>query len=97
MKSSLQVGCIAGINEAIDGDVLLQGISETIRASLQPICVRWLQEELRLENKILNKDMFANMFVRMKGVDAILQNIKRLGKEELYADLLFFLRFGFLR
>lgn len=37
------------------------------------------------------------MIERLKGDDTILKSIKKLGKEDLYADMLFFLRFGSLR
>lgn len=37
------------------------------------------------------------MIERLKGDDTILKSIKKFGKEDLYADMLFFLRFGSLR
>ncbi|XP_058103433.1 uncharacterized protein LOC131247003 [Magnolia sinica] len=92
-----QVNTIPGMNEAVNRDVWLAVLSETIQASLQPLCLTWLEDELCLENKKLGKDLFTKMFERLKGDDTILQNIKRLGKEDLFADLLFFLRFGSLR
>jgi hypothetical protein len=33
----------------------------------------------------------------LKGDDIVLQNIRKSGKEDLYAELLYFLRFGSLR
>lgn len=71
--------------------------SETIRGSIEPVILRWLEEELCLETKRLDKTFLSRMLERLKRDNTILQSIKKLGKEDLYADLLFFLRFGSLR
>ncbi|XP_077227179.1 phosphoglycolate phosphatase isoform X2 [Tasmannia lanceolata] len=92
-----EVSNIPGIHE-VDSRVGWLGVlSETIRGSIQPVCVRWLEEELCLENKKQDTPLLTGMFERLKGDDTILLNIKKLGKEDLYADLFFFLRFGALR
>eukprot|EP00268_Persea_americana_P051022 TRINITY_DN5606_c0_g1_i2.p1 TRINITY_DN5606_c0_g1~~TRINITY_DN5606_c0_g1_i2.p1 ORF type:complete len:518 (-),score=92.99 TRINITY_DN5606_c0_g1_i2:490-2043(-) len=92
-----EVSNISGADEALNGDIWMVLSSESIRRSVQPICLRWLEEELSLENKKQDKAVLTKMFERLKGDDTILKSIKKLGKEDLYADLLFFLRFGSLR
>lgn len=52
---SWQVSNISGADEALNGDIWMVLSSETIRGSVQPICLRWLEEELSLENKKQDK------------------------------------------
>lgn len=82
--------------QSIDRGDWLATSSETIRISSQSVFVNWLEEELILENKKHNKDFLLTMMKRLKRDDTILKNIRKSGKEDLYADLLFFLRFRFL-
>ncbi|KAL5730916.1 hypothetical protein ACHQM5_003698 [Ranunculus cassubicifolius] len=49
-----------------------------------------------VENKKHDKDILLTMVKRLKQDDNISKNIRKSGKEDLYADLLFFLRFQFL-
>eukprot|EP00268_Persea_americana_P051026 TRINITY_DN5606_c0_g1_i7.p1 TRINITY_DN5606_c0_g1~~TRINITY_DN5606_c0_g1_i7.p1 ORF type:complete len:146 (-),score=28.88 TRINITY_DN5606_c0_g1_i7:1042-1479(-) len=46
-----EVSNISGADEALNGDIWMVLSSESIRRSVQPICLRWLEEELSLENK----------------------------------------------
>ncbi|XP_057985082.1 uncharacterized protein LOC110671825 isoform X2 [Hevea brasiliensis] len=57
----------------------------------------WLVEELRLENKKLNEALLSLMIQKLKGDETVLQTIRKSGKEDLYAELLYSLRFGSLR
>lgn len=52
---SWQVSNISGADEALNGDIWMVLSSESIRRSVQPICLRWLEEELSLENKKQDK------------------------------------------
>ncbi|XP_057985084.1 uncharacterized protein LOC110671825 isoform X4 [Hevea brasiliensis] len=56
----------------------------------------WLVEELRLENKKLNEALLSLMIQKLKGDETVLQTIRKSGKEDLYAELLYSLRFGSL-
>uniref|UniRef100_A0A6N2NBP6 Uncharacterized protein n=1 Tax=Salix viminalis TaxID=40686 RepID=A0A6N2NBP6_SALVM len=70
---------------------------EIIQKSCHPVCMAWLVEELQLENKKSDKELVSLMIEKLKGDDIVLQNIRKSGKEDLYAELLYFLRFGSLR
>lgn len=78
-------------------DEWLAVTSQLVQESVQPICAEWLAGELFMQNKKQNKELNDRIFASLVGrKDLILQKIKRLEKENLYADLFFFLRFGFL-
>ncbi|GAB4830162.1 hypothetical protein Ancab_019804 [Ancistrocladus abbreviatus] len=59
----------------------------------EPACISWIEEEFGLKNCKPDKAVFSSMSAKLNG-DAILWNIRRLGKVDLYADLLYFLRYG---
>lgn len=92
-----EVNDISEAHEVRKRDSWIAVSSETIRGSIEPVILRWLEEELCLETKRLDKTFLSRMLERLKRDNTILQSIKKLGKEDLYADLLFFLRFGSLR
>ncbi|KAM7496207.1 hypothetical protein LguiA_020621 [Lonicera macranthoides] len=71
--------------------------SEIILKSGQPICTTWLKEELYSEKSKPDKALISMMVEKLNGYDSILQNIKKSGKEDLYAELICVLRFGSLR
>ncbi|XP_042518660.1 uncharacterized protein LOC122092413 isoform X2 [Macadamia integrifolia] len=75
----------------------LEVLSEIFRKSSQSICLKWVEDELYLEGKNPDKALISVMFEKLKDDGTILQNIKKSGKEDLYADVLLFLRFGYLR
>jgi hypothetical protein len=54
---------------------------------IQPAFMKWIEEEEALENSKINE--VSHCF--------ILKRFNRIGKSELYLDLLFFLRFGCAR
>ncbi|XP_043805699.1 uncharacterized protein LOC110630227 isoform X4 [Manihot esculenta] len=56
----------------------------------------WLVEELRLRNKKLDEELLSLMIQKLKGDETVLQTIRKSSKEDLYAELLYFLRFGSL-
>ncbi|KAG8641921.1 uncharacterized protein LOC110627367 isoform X2 [Manihot esculenta] len=70
---------------------------EIILKSCNCICMAWLVEELRLENKKLDKELLSLIIQKLKGDETVLQTIRKSGKEGLYGELLYFLRFGSLR
>nr|DAD23898.1 TPA_asm: hypothetical protein HUJ06_025361 [Nelumbo nucifera] len=90
-----EVSYISGNYDVSRRENWLEVSSKIIQTSCLPVCLAWLEEELQLENKRAEKAIISLLSEKLKG-DTILQNIKKSGKEDLYADLLFFLRFGFL-
>ncbi|KAK1308533.1 hypothetical protein QJS10_CPA09g02010 [Acorus calamus] len=90
-----EVKSIPQVHEDCSRDVWFGVIFEIIQGSIQLVCVGWLEEELRLQNKAEDKVITARMFEKLRN-NTILENLKRLGKDNLYADFLYFLRFGSL-
>ncbi|KAK8949947.1 hypothetical protein KSP40_PGU008115 [Platanthera guangdongensis] len=71
-------------------------VSELFKGIISQIWTKWLEEELSLLIGSCNMNFVAQMQEKLKGNDVILNNIKRSGKTELYGDLLYFLKFGYL-
>ncbi|XP_010935976.1 uncharacterized protein [Elaeis guineensis] len=92
-----EVGHISQTQESVSRDIWLLVALEVIKGATQPIYIKWLEEELTLEIGQPEMKLTDRMLGKLNGDDRILQNISRSGKAELYADLLFFLRFGSLR
>ncbi|PWA51826.1 hypothetical protein CTI12_AA461690 [Artemisia annua] len=70
--------------------------SEILRRSSLSICIDWLKDELSLRNKKSIKEFPPPLFEKLKGDDSVLQNVKKSGKEDLYTELVYILRFGSL-
>ncbi|GFQ06587.1 hypothetical protein PHJA_002802700 [Phtheirospermum japonicum] len=60
----------------------------------QPLCMAWMEEELRLISRKHDKELFSLAEKNLNGYDSIIQNIRKSGKENLYAELVYALRFG---
>ncbi|KAH7517527.1 hypothetical protein FEM48_Zijuj09G0074400 [Ziziphus jujuba var. spinosa] len=76
-------------------DNRLTVFSEIIQKSCGPACMTWLERELCLSNN--NSHALVSILrAKLKGDDRVL-NIRKSGKEDLYADLLCFLCFGSIR
>ncbi|KAG0447056.1 hypothetical protein HPP92_028503 [Vanilla planifolia] len=90
------------VNEIISShEVFSQGtwmavVSQVLQRVVSPTCIKWLEEEFFLDDTSCNMNVF-QLSKKLMGNDVILNNVKRLGKSELYADLLFFLRFDAVR
>ncbi|KAL5711756.1 hypothetical protein ACHQM5_014001 [Ranunculus cassubicifolius] len=91
-----EVNNFSGDRQVVDRSDWMTTSLEIIQQSCQSVFLTWLEEELRLENKKHDKDILLTMVKRLKQDDNISKNIRKSGKEDLYADLLFFLRFQFL-
>ncbi|KAM0026727.1 hypothetical protein Hdeb2414_s0020g00561481 [Helianthus debilis subsp. tardiflorus] len=68
--------------------------SEILQRSSLSICTDWLNEELLLRNKKSIKEFTTPLVEKLKGDNSVLQNIKKSGKEDLYSELIYILRFG---
>ncbi|WOL19297.1 hypothetical protein Cni_G28095 [Canna indica] len=89
-----EVNDISESNEFVTHDIWLEVSSEVLKRAIVPVYKKWLEVELNLENGECNMILTSKILGKLKGDDRILQNINRLGKSELYSDLIFFLRFG---
>ncbi|KAI3801133.1 hypothetical protein L1987_29236 [Smallanthus sonchifolius] len=67
--------------------------SEILQRSSLSICTDWLKEELLLRNRRSVKEFPPLLFEKLKGDNSVLQNIKKSGKEDLYTELIYILRF----
>ncbi|GAV70682.1 DUF3685 domain-containing protein [Cephalotus follicularis] len=92
-----KVNSILSNSDIVNMDDWLTGFSEIIQKSCQPVCKAWLESELDLENSNLDMALVSLLIEKLKGNDTVLQNIRKSGKEDLYAELLYFLRYGALR
>ncbi|KAL8208410.1 hypothetical protein R6Q57_007822 [Mikania cordata] len=70
--------------------------SEILQRSSLSICTDWLKDELLLRNRKSIKEFPPALFEKLKGDDSVLQNIIKSGKEDLYSELVYILRFGSL-
>ncbi|KAK0581165.1 hypothetical protein LWI29_010811 [Acer saccharum] len=71
--------------------------SQIIRESCQPICMAWLEKEFCRESSNPDEVLISLIIEKLKGDDTVLQNITKSGKGYLYAELVYLLRFSYLR
>ncbi|XP_012490814.1 uncharacterized protein LOC105803278 isoform X2 [Gossypium raimondii] len=76
-------------------DDWLIAFSRIIQNSCKPACFAWLKKELGLQSN--NMELVSLITEKLNGDNTVLQNITKSGKKNLYAELLYFLRFGSLR
>ncbi|XP_057776717.1 uncharacterized protein LOC130995449 isoform X2 [Salvia miltiorrhiza] len=67
---------------------------ETVQNCSRPLCMAWLEEEIRLISRKPDKDLLSLAESKLNGYDSIVQNIRKSGKEDLYAELVYALKFG---
>ncbi|XP_031501505.1 uncharacterized protein LOC116265131 [Nymphaea colorata] len=92
-----EVQSISGNSGTVNREEWLVVISRMMRASVQPICTTWLTKESSVRKKMHNPDALERIFQGQEDDGSILSSIRKTGKEELYADMLFLLRFGSVR
>ncbi|KAK9282565.1 hypothetical protein L1049_005486 [Liquidambar formosana] len=91
-----EVNNISANSEIVNMDDRLAIFSEIIQKSRLSVCMTWLEKELCLKNNKPDKALLSSIFEKLKGDSTILQNIRKSGKEDLYSELLCFLRFNYL-
>ncbi|ESR56865.1 hypothetical protein CICLE_v10019729mg [Citrus x clementina] len=89
-----EVNNLSGAPDTVDMDNWMMVFSKIIREACQPVCLAWLEKEFCLENRNFDE---ALIMEKVKGDDSILQTIIKSGKGDLYAELVYFLRYGTLR
>ncbi|RLN08883.1 uncharacterized protein C2845_PM11G05820 [Panicum miliaceum] len=93
----MQVRNISGSSKLDDEIRWLQVSTTLIDGLIQPVFVKWIEEEQALENGQINEKLMKMISSKVKEDDRIFKRFNRFGKSELYLDLLFFLRFGSAR
>ncbi|PWZ22342.1 hypothetical protein Zm00014a_011956 [Zea mays] len=91
-----EVRNISGSSE-LDGIRWLQVSTTLIDSLIQPVFMKWIEEEQALENGQINEKLMKTISSKLKEDNKILRRFNRFGKSELYLDMLFFLRFGSAR
>ncbi|CAL1390124.1 unnamed protein product [Linum trigynum] len=89
-----EVNDILGDNNAVTLNGWMTMFPKVINNSCHAVCTAWLKEELQLESNKSDKVLASLMIEKLKRDDAALRNIRKYGKEDLYAELLYFLKFG---
>lgn len=92
-----EVNNISQIPETAEMENWLTIFPGIIQKSCLPICMAWLEKELRLKESEADKALASRIFEKLKGDDTVILNVRKSGKEDLYAEFLCFLRFGSLR
>ncbi|CAN1343597.1 hypothetical protein LINPERPRIM_LOCUS39844 [Linum perenne] len=91
------VNSVLGDNETVTMDEWMSKFTKVIQDSSQVVCTAWLKEELQLDSNRPDKVLASLMIEKLRRDDAIFQSIRKSGKEDLYAELLYFLKYGSLR
>ncbi|KAM3406861.1 hypothetical protein ACQJBY_000735 [Aegilops geniculata] len=68
-----------------------------IDSLIEPAFMKWIEEEQTLENGKIDEKLVTVISRKINEDNGILKRFNRLGKVELYLDLLFFVRFGSAR
>ncbi|GAB2298546.1 hypothetical protein Dimus_032612 [Dionaea muscipula] len=92
-----EVGKLADSSIVVERVEWLTTFGTMIQKASQSACISWMEKELIMKNCMLDRAVLCTMSEKLNGDDSILQNVRRLGKLDLYADLLYFLRFDSLR
>ncbi|CAI9774417.1 unnamed protein product [Fraxinus pennsylvanica] len=88
---------ISGNYDTMHSNDFLAVFNEIIRKCCQPLCIAWMEEELCLVTRKPDMALLSSVVNKLNGRDSILRNIRKSGKEDLYAELIFALRFGSVR
>ncbi|CAM0873974.1 unnamed protein product [Alopecurus aequalis] len=88
---------VSGNFELLDGIRWSEVSILLIDSLIEPAFMKWIEDEEALENGKIDKKLMTVISKKIKEDDGILKRFTRLGKAELYLDLLFFIRFGSAR
>eukprot|EP01018_Ginkgo_biloba_P026941 Gb_34219 [translate_table: standard] len=92
-----EMGKLSTNNKNLDRDDWIKFLSDILNVSVGAVCVTWLEKEQALKYTDFLQAVVNKIPDNVQRNDLILLNIKNTGKEDLHADLLFFLCFGSLR
>ncbi|CAH8278927.1 unnamed protein product [Arabidopsis lyrata] len=81
------------ISDTINSDEWMIGFTQIVRKAYQAACTAWLKRELSVGNT--DSEAITPLLIRMLNEkDAIFGKIRKSGKEDLFAEFLYFHRFG---
>ncbi|KAI4356433.1 hypothetical protein L6164_000455 [Bauhinia variegata] len=87
-------------SSCISGPVIMDDwfkmFSQVIQRSCHSICFTWLEKEIFLGKSKADRGHASLILEKVKGDGTVVQNIKRSGKEDLYAGLMCYLTLGSL-
>ncbi|GLJ11237.1 hypothetical protein SUGI_0148120 [Cryptomeria japonica] len=89
-----EIGKVPLNRKSLDQGECVRLLLDIVNASVGPIYARWLQEEHRRNDCILSEEVGNMIPDDFKRNNLILLRIRNSGKEGLYTDLLYNLRFG---
>ncbi|XP_013687397.2 uncharacterized protein LOC106391320 isoform X2 [Brassica napus] len=82
------------ISNTTNSDEWMVGFTDIVRKAYQGACTAWLKRELSVESTDSDKAITPLLIKMLNEKDAIFNKIRKSGKEELFADFLYFHRFG---
>ncbi|ESQ32408.1 hypothetical protein EUTSA_v10004024mg [Eutrema salsugineum] len=82
------------ISTAISSDEWMVSFTDIIREAYQGACTAWLKRELCVENTDSDKGITPLLIKMLNEKDAVFDKIRKSGKEDLFAEFLYFHRFG---
>ncbi|KAF8105621.1 hypothetical protein N665_0157s0189 [Sinapis alba] len=82
------------IANTANSDELIVSFTDIVCKAYQRACTAWLERELSVENTDSDKAITPLLIKMRNEKDAIFDKIRKSGKEELFADFLYFHRFG---
>lgn len=91
-----EVDCISANAVTFGNDDCLGIFNNVIQNLCQPLCVTWLEEELSLRNGKSNTECLSSAVSNLNGY-GILTNIRKSGKEHLFAEFICVLASGSIR
>ncbi|KAK3154198.1 hypothetical protein QOZ80_2BG0187530 [Eleusine coracana subsp. coracana] len=92
-----EVRNVSESSEVADEARWLQLSTALIDGLIQPAFMKWIEDEEALENSKINEKLMNMISIKITKESRILKRFNRIGKSELYLDLLYFLRFGYAR
>ncbi|KAJ1696921.1 hypothetical protein LUZ63_005433 [Rhynchospora breviuscula] len=92
-----EVNCILHDAENLAWEKWLVVSADLIKGLVPPVFIKWIEEEQALEKNQPYKKLSDVVTRKLKEDDRIIRKFNSSGKAELYGNLIFFLRFGFVR
>ncbi|KNA15805.1 hypothetical protein SOVF_094860 isoform A [Spinacia oleracea] len=92
-----EVNEIPDTSMAMEREEWLGLFSSTLKKACQSALFSWMEMEFCTENCKPDKELLFSMSEKLRGDDIILGNIRKFGKMDLFADLIGFLRYDYIR
>ncbi|CAH2044712.1 unnamed protein product [Thlaspi arvense] len=82
------------MSNKINSEEWMVSFTDIVREAYQGACTAWLKKELRVENTDSDKAITPLLIKMLNEKDAIFDKIRKSGKEDLFAEFLYFHKFG---